>query len=388
MVATPLRTGLLCCLLAPALTLAQQPANDTDTTRLFDAIAREDIIAVRAALATHPSFTAYDFREDTVLTAAAEQGNAAIFRLVLDAAPDINQPNKIGRTALITAVWLNQIDVLQVLLPRHPDLDHQDALGDSALFYTQSGRNDTVMLGMLLDAGANPNLVNKAGQTALSQAIGASQFEAAQMLRSHGAREVGISDAIYAAAASGDIAALRHLLDDEHADPNAHAPNGGTPLLCLAARKGNTTAVKVLLEHGADPNLLASNRQPPLYWALVSGHRSTVDALLNAHADLRAETPGHRTLLATAAYSLPDVELFELFLKAGVDINKSDIGGQTPLMGAAQTNDLSAVRFLLAHGADPTVVDSHNRSAAWYARQRNDEKVAQLLEAAAAPAHR
>lgn len=370
-------------ILALALLASSAHAQGDATSRLFDAIDREDLTAARAALAQSPSWTAYNLRGDTPLTAAAEQGNAPLFQLVLAAAPDINQPNRSGRTALITAVWLNQGDVLRVLLPHHPNLDLQDQLGESAIFYAESGRNDTVTLKMLLGAGANPNLVNKAGQTALSQAITYSQYEAAQVLRAAGAHEVGPVDTLYAAVASNDISRMRRVLEQQHFDPNTRQAFG-QPFLCVAAQKGNTAAVRLLLEHGADPNMLDTNKQPPLYWALTSGHGSTVDALLDAHADVRYQTPGHRTMLMTAAYSMHDAKLLQRFLNAGIDVNIADVGGQTALIAAAQGDDPESVRLLLKHGADPTVVDHQNRSAYWYAKQRHDDGLARLLDEAAA----
>jgi ankyrin repeat protein len=227
------------------------------------------------------------------------------------------------------------------------------------------------------------NLANKAGETVLSQAIARSQFNNAKLLRAAGAKFASPNDALIAAASSGDISELTHLLDDEKADPNFHQ-RSGQPVLCVAAQKGNTAAVRVLLAHGADPNLRDSNQQPPLYWALTSRHVSTAQVLIDAHADLRAETPGHRTLLVTAAYCIDDTALAQFLLDAGVGVNQPDIGGETALMNAASAGVSPMVELLLRAGADPTLRDHQGRSAADRASQRNNSKLAKTLAQAEA----
>jgi ankyrin repeat protein len=370
-----LRTLLMTALVLPTVARAQADP----TTALFDAIESEDIAAAQAAIATgQVVWTQQGGRLGYVpLTDAAQQGNAKLFQVVLDAAPDINVQDKMGRTALITAVWLDQMDVLQVLLPRHPKLDVPDRLGDSALFYAERTDGDE-MLRMLVQAGANVNLVNQVGQTALSQAMSRSQFNNAQLLRAAGAHFADAEDELVGAASSGDIATLTRLLDVEHADANFHR-RYGQPVLCIAAQKGNTVAVKVLLAHGADPNLRDSNQQPPLYWALVSGHASTVQALMDAGANLLAETPVHRTLLATLAYYVDDVALAQRLLDAGVDVNRQDYAGGTALMNAASAGKLPVVAFLLHAGADPTLRNTHGQTAADFARKRGDSNVVERL---------
>lgn len=364
-----------------ALTLAARAQSGT-TSALLDAIEHEDISAAKAAIDAGASCTTQDQRGYIPLTDAAQQGNLPLFRVVLEACPDINAQDRLGRTALITAVWLQQIDILRFLLTRHPNLDIQDQRGDSAIFYALRSDNDET-LSMLVRAGANVNLSNKAGESALSQAITRSEFSNAKLLRAAGAQFASSNDALVAAASLGDIDLMTHLLDYEHADANFHQ-RYGQPVLCVAAQKGNTVAVRVLLGHGADPNLRDSNQQPPLYWALTSRHLSTVQALIDAHADLRAETPGHRTLLVTAAYYIEDTTLAQRFLDAGVDVNKPDIGGGTALMGAASAGVNQIVEFLLRAGANPTLRDNHDQTAADYARKRNNDILAKRLAVAEA----
>ena len=59
----------------------------------------------------------------------------------------------------------------------------------------------------------------------------------------------------------------------------------GNAPLCVAAVKGHTEAVEVLLKRGADPNFQENNGWTALHYAVSKGHVPVVKALLRAGAD-------------------------------------------------------------------------------------------------------
>lgn len=354
------------------------PHNQNPDSALFDAIDREDISALRAALAAGASMQAHDRYGHLPLVAAAAQGNAGLFRVLLDSGADINAQDQNKHSALSQAAFDNQIDIIRLLLPRKPNLDLQDVTGNTAIFYA-ANRSNREVLELLLNAGANTAVVNNQGHTVLSQAyVDNKSYEITSMLRAAGATFANPTDELYADAATGDIDDLRRMLA-AGADLNFKPRNGETPL-CVAAFRGNTVAVRILLANGADPKLDDGvQKQSPLFWALVSRHRSTVDALLNAGADPRIRTAGHRTLLVTAAFDFDDPNLLDQFLQAGVDIDESDILQQTPLMSAAQANNSADIKYLLHRGANPSLRDKDGKSAADYAHAKHNDNLAKLL---------
>lgn len=89
------------------------------------------------------------------------------------------------------------------------------------------------------------------------------------------------------------------LLLEYGADVNSEDDTGWTPLFLLSSSTGNLEVAKVLLEHGADPNVRP--RCSPLYAALQRGHLDLVQLLLKHGADPNARDDHGDTLLHVAS---------------------------------------------------------------------------------------
>jgi ankyrin repeat protein len=148
------------------------------------------------------------------------------------------------------------------------------------------------------------------------------------------------------AAAVGRANRLRELLAADTEALRARTPEGFTPI-GLAAFLGGPEAVRVLLEHGADPDD-------------------------DAHNPLRVR-PVH------AAAAAGDHESMRLLLEAGADPDARQQNGFTPLHAAAHRDDVETARLLLAHGADPALATDDGRDAARIAADDGSDRVAALL---------
>jgi len=94
------------------------------------------------------------------------------------------------------------------------------------------------------------------------------------------------AEELWSAARAGDAAKLAALLA-QGVDPNTPFREGGTALL-FAAQRGHLEAVKVLLDHGADPRSFETlNRTSALHFAI--GYPQIVQALLEHGADVNAQ---------------------------------------------------------------------------------------------------
>ena len=105
------------------------------------------------------------------------------------------------------------------------------------------------------------------------------------------------------------------------------------------------TAVKLLLEYGADPN-----------------KRFQFDSMIDGRLDQEL------TALMFAATG----PIANALLDAGAEVNVADGNGLTPLMRAARVGRLEVVRILLDHGADPTSRSKQGCLAIEYAQDKLD----------------
>jgi uncharacterized protein len=137
---------------------------------------------------------------------------------------------------------------------------------------------------------------------------------------------------VFDAAAVGRTRGLEELLDGEPGLVTSWSKDGFTPLH-LAAFFGEEEAVKILLERGADVNVVSRNPNivvTPLHSAAAGSHPGVV----------------------------------KLLLEAGADVNAAQDRGFTPLHSAANNDDRESAEALLAAGADPRLTTDDGKTAA------------------------
>src|SRR5688500_6285020 len=168
------------------------------------------------------------------------------------------------------------------------------------------------------------------------------------------ALSVGVNAAespIADAAARGDREAVMALLK-KAADVNA-AQGDGMTALHWAAMNGDAELTQMLIVAGA--NVRATTRlgtYTPLYLASQHGHAPVIQALITAGADLKAGTPNGTTPLMVAAAS-GEVDAVRILIEHGSDVNAKDgVRAQTPIMYAAASNRAAVIELLAAKGAD------------------------------------
>ena len=95
----------------------------------------------------------------------------------------------------------------------------------------------------------------------------------------------------FRACAAGDVPALRHLLRD---DPALVRDRDSSGAAGLHRANAYPDAIRVLLEHGADPNVRdVGDNASPLHFAAANGHLDSVRLLLDAGADPQGEGDVH-----------------------------------------------------------------------------------------------
>lgn len=122
--------------------------------------------------------------------------------------------------------------------------------------------------------------------------------------------------------------------------------------LMTAVSYGDATSAEAWLREGADVNNTDADL-PPLAAAAQSRHPNVVKVLLDHGADPNMFDPGrsYRTPLM-AAVSQGDLEATQALLDHGANLNAAGQQGYTPIMDASRFGTPEVVRALLARGAD------------------------------------
>lgn len=136
----------------------------------------------------------------------------------------------------------------------------------------------------------------------------------------------------------------------EGAPVNIQTSDGTTPLM-LASLFGSADMVRLLLEHGADPNVSAKSGATALLFAV--GDLKKVQLLLDRGASVNVRSSlGNTPLIAAAAY--PDnLKVIQLLLEKGADPQAKNLNNISALTAAVFVGNSAAARILLDRGCKP-----------------------------------
>jgi uncharacterized protein len=148
----------------------------------------------------------------------------------------------------------------------------------------------------------------------------------------------------------GDTAAVRALLQARTDGNSAEAD--GTTALHWAARRADLVSADLLLKAGAKAS--AANRYgiTPLHLACTNGDLAMVTRLLDAGADPNTTLPDGETVLMTAART-GNAPVIKALVARGANVRaREQRKGQDALMWAAAENNAAAITALIEAGAD------------------------------------
>ena len=144
-------------------------------------------------------------------------------------------------------------------------------------------------------------------------------------------------------------------------------------------------ATKAILIRGANANAVGFMGDAALHDAAQGGHTGVVSVLLQAGASLNLRAGRHGGTPLHHAVVTDHMATIKQLIEAGADVNARDKSMRTPLMCAASNGKNAAVIYLLAHGADPTLVDRMGEDALREATLRNRADVVRTLQGRARP---
>jgi len=145
-----------------------------------------------------------------------------------------------------------------------------------------------------------------------------------------------------------------------------------------AARKGNISRMETLLK--LNPDTLSSHNEngfTPLIIAVYRNQAKVTEYLLLHKVNVNTSSPEGPALLG-ASYK-GNIELAELLLQYGADVNICNETGTSALMYAALSNNLALAKLLLKNGAKKNLVEKSGKTALDYAKIRESPEMISLL---------
>uniref|UniRef100_A0A0D3HWG4 Serine/threonine-protein kinase BSK1-like TPR repeats domain-containing protein n=1 Tax=Oryza barthii TaxID=65489 RepID=A0A0D3HWG4_9ORYZ len=221
--------------------------------------------------------------------------------------------------------------------------------------------------------------------------------EMAKKLDLRGFKDMNGRNALHLAASYGHLEICKFLVEESGLDVNSGSHRGETPIL-LAACDGDINVLIYLLDHGGDPAIPNAGGFTPLHYAAEYGVH--VDPLNYRGAPLHLAASKDRVqamkvllehgadpnrvvnhifsplMMACCGHSLKCVKLL---VEAGADVNGNSTNGPTPLTEAVDDSLTDVVKFLVGAGADPNIPDEEGRIPIMVAAARGQRELVEIL---------
>jgi ankyrin repeat protein len=317
---------------------------------------------------------------ETPLMLVARTGNVDAIRLLLDHQADVNAKDKLrGTTALMWAIEQSHPEAVKLLI------EHGAALSVATFVDTRNSRNNLAntvtqrlrsSFGVLGKRGPGndgtpppPAAAPKAPAVAVKNATPTQpdgEDEVVAFFRRPAKKDGGgLTPLVYAA--RENCMECARLLVEAGADVNQQTFYGWTPLL-VATQNRHYKLGEFFLEHGANPSTPNNGGWSPLY--LATDNRN----IEGGDYPVRAPDMDH-------------LDFIKLLIAKGANVNARVCGveskpdkctgdstetrtnftmqwlfedGATPFLRAAQSGDVTLMKLLLEHGADPKIFTAHN----------------------------
>jgi ankyrin repeat protein len=295
---------------------------------------------------------------------------------------DVNARDGKGITPLMYASAFGSVDAMKMLLKQKADINAQSDIGVTALMWAA---NEPDRVKLLIDAGADPNVISKMGRSALA----------------------------IAAARSGNSATVKYLLDHgakllphdrgEWKMPPAPPKEGGFPVppasltLNLAAEANDFETLKLLVAAGADPKSVDPAGNSPLQFAAAKCNVQMVRYLISQGANVNQRNkiagrvkhgPVALTNLSPLIFAAPycSKHVMAELIEAGAEVNAMDDRGFTPLMAAiaSERQDPAVIQYLIAKGAEVNKKNARDETALDWAVKFANPRVLSILKEAGA----
>jgi ankyrin repeat protein len=250
-----------------------------------------------------------------------------------------------GMTALMYAARDGQLDAARALVAGGADINQVTVLEKTSPMVMAAANGHYELAKYLVDSGADPNLSNTYGLTALFAAIdiewAPKGWSPSPVTAQEKVTYLELMESLLNAGAHPNARLGKKLWYRSSGD-HSWVDTAGATAFWRAAQSSDVNAMRLLVKHGADPDLPASNGTTPLMVAAGIGW-------------------GYHYSM-----NLPDswMESVKLCVQLGADVNAAADTGYTALHGAAYLGNHEMIAYLMDHGADIKAVAKDKNTVA------------------------
>lgn len=155
--------------------------------KLIRAAKANDVDQVRELIRAGGNVNAKDAIQDSAFLYAGAEGFNEVLRLTLANGADVKSTNRFGGTALIPASEHGHVETVRILIAAGVPVNHVNNLGwtamQEAILLNNGGPRQQEVVRLLLAAGADPDIRDPQGRTALANAERLGFAEIARLIR-------------------------------------------------------------------------------------------------------------------------------------------------------------------------------------------------------------
>ncbi|KAI9790609.1 MAG: hypothetical protein M1816_004941 [Peltula sp. TS41687] len=389
--------------------IAAKHGDDADGSAALSLAACRGLYDTVKALLAKPDIevNAMDQHERTALYLAAvyaETNGSEIIRALMEHGADPNICDGLGGVALSVAIERGRTQVVRTLLElTTTNLSWADDGGCGLMHY--ASRTKTVstplhatissedllaaemaeMVKLLLDLGADPAIANESGMTPLALASEHRNREVINVLGEKGKEEATASPVtprrlpVWELVKLGRIDLIAEAIAAGDADLSKRDPATGDGALHFAVSKGRDDFLRMLLGDGKlDPNSRGRYECSPLHIAANHDRREAVKVLLEHHADLDLLDKSRFSPLSHAEKN--HLLLAIALVEAGANVDPDAVNVQKLFFAAVEQGRVEAVKILLDKKVDPLAKNEKGLVARQIATETGKVEMMRLLD--------
>lgn len=349
--------GTVIQLLLDRSTILLEMENQHGETALQSAAMVNNHVAVSILLHYHANLDSGTSRNGiTALMYAAARDHVEVLKLLINAGADMNIADNEGLSASSWGAWNGCGAAVRLLLDAGADSRSQERDG-KMLLHRASESGSVEIAQVLLDLGANVLALDQEGKPPLHYCRNIPMID---ILLSHGANINSLDyngrSCLHTAAERGHAGVIRYLIE-KGATVYVEDEFGQTPLHAAIPNEGRrrlppyrTNRTYKTVEYGnAIYELVSPSENADAVEALVTQSPDIID-----HQDLYSQTALH-----ICANSL----VTEILIKNGASLDHQDERHMTPLIRAAEEQNLEVLDVLLRYKSDVQLCDDAGNTA-------------------------